>query len=1155
MNKLSMFVMCVLVSVCSFSYASAPTVPASNINLNPADGSRISGYFTKGNGTSRILVLKEASQVTGTPVNGTEYSFNAGFGSAGSEFPAPGEFVVYRGTSNSFSIDKLKPGTTYFLKIFEYNGTGAGIEYGTTAFTASMSTASTPLIATKGLALSNVTGNSVKLTITAGDGERRIILARKASPVNATPEDLKAYPNNNNFGEGAVLNGDNYLVASGLSSSSVIIGNLEPNATYHFACFEYNGSSNHSPVYIKTAATNSLTTNTGPTSSPGVITFTEKEGNGLKLYFAIGNGTRRLIIAKKGSAPQGIPQNGETYNGSTSFGSGFQIAPDEFVLSSSEASLIIVSNLEPATPYFFRVYEYDVNLSGYTYYLTTSSRTGETSTEQKPTANSTLQITATTGSTASLSFPNGNGKYRMVVMREGSAVTANPTDLTYYTGGNTTFGSGAMLGAGNYIMASNMNGYSLNVTSLKAGVTYHIEVIESNGNKGPVYLTPGAKGSFTISGEPSAPSTQFEVQLAEGNSLKPTWKAGDGARRIVIAQKGAAVTAKPTDGQTYAANSEFSKGVEMESGQFVVYDGTANSFMLTGLEKASSYHLAIFEYNPTSAGPDYRLSSFLQGQVATVSAPGSQVYNIGTSDIKATQATLTFKSGSGARRLFVIREGSPVNAEPEDLKRYEANSNYGSSPIGTGNYVVQLATVEAPFIVSNLKPNTLYHITGFEFNGSLNPVYLRPGNVFSFTTLENTGPVVAPTTPASEPGVTAADGNQFKLGWKNGNGTGRLIIARKGSTVDFRPTDGIVYATDPQFGNGLDLGNGQFAIFDGGLNFVTTINLLPASGYHFAVFEYNGAGANRKYLVSDFLATNGSTLYEPTTGSKEVTSVTSLNSIALSWTVGDGMGRIVVVKEAGALTGSPSNLSVYPANNNFKSGEQITNEEYVVYGSNGNSVSINGLKPDTEYYYAIFEFNGSSAPVYSSSKAVSGKAKTTGGLPVTWISFTAKANDHGTTLEWATSSELNSAYFVVERSANPTFGFDSVSTIQAGGESSHVLKYSYDDIFKNPGNLYYRLKQVDLDGRFDYSRIVAAKALTNNTLRLFPNPATDKLYIQADDATTNAGVEIYNQSGRLVKSGALSENQSVDVQTLSPGTYFLMIKGQSKQYSKKFMKQ
>jgi hypothetical protein len=1155
MNKLSMFVMYVLVSVCSFSYASTPTVPASNINLNPADGSRLAGSFTKGNGTSRILVLKEASQVTGTPVNGTEYGYNAGFGSAGSEFTMPGEYVIYRGTSNSFSVDKLKPGTTYFLKIFEYNGTGAGIEYGTTAFTASISTASTPLITTKSLAFSNVTGNSVKLTITAGDGERRIILARKGSPVNATPEDLKPYPNNSNFGEGAVLNGDNYVVASGLSSSSVVIGNLEPNATYHFACFEYNGSSNHSPVYIKTAATNSVTTNAGPTTSPGVITFTEKEGNGLKLYFAVGNGTKRLIIAKKGSAPQGVPQNGETYNGNVSFGSGFQISPDEFVLNSSEASLITVTNLEPATPYFFRIYEYDVNLNGYTYYLTSSSRTGESSTEQKPTTNSTVQVTATTGSTASLSFPNGNGKYRMVVIREGAPVNATPTDLTYYTGGNVAFGSGATLGTGNHIMASNMNGNSLNVTNLKAGFTYHIEIFESNGNKVPVYLTPGAKASFTISGEPSAPSTQFEVQLVEGNSLKPTWKNGDGARRVVIARKDAAVTAKPTDGQTYTANSEFSKGFEIEGGQYVVYDGTANNFMLTGLEKASSYHLAIFEYNPSSTGPDYRLSSYLQGQAATVSAPGSQVYNIATSGVKATQATLTFKSGSGARRLFVMREGSPVNAEPEDLKRYEANSNYGSSPIGTGNYVIQLATAEAPFIVSNLKPNTLYHIAGFEFNGSLNPVYLRPGNAFSFTTLENTGPVAAPTTPASEPGVTAADGNQFKLAWKNGNGTGRLVVARKGSPVDFRPADGMVYATDPQFGNGLDLGSGQFAIFDGGINFTTPTHLLPASGYHFAVFEYNGSGANRKYLINDFLATTGSTLYEPATGSREVAAVTSMNSIALSWTTGDGTGRIVVVKEASEVTGTPSNLSVYPANSNFKSGAQITNEEYVVYGSNGNSVSINGLKPDTEYYYTIFEYNGSIAPVYSPSKAVSGKAKTTGVLPVTWVSFTAKTNASGTTLEWATSSELNSAYFVVERSANPTLGFDSVDTVQAGGESNHVLRYSYEDTFQNPGNLYYRLKQVDVDGQFDYSRIVAAKALNNNTLKLFPNPTTDKLHIQADDEMTNADIEIYNQSGGLIRSGALPENHAVDVQTLSPGTYFLMIKGQSKQYSKKFVKQ
>ena len=117
---------------------------------------------------------------------------------------------------------------------------------------------------TSGVTFSEIIGNSVKLNWINGNGAGRLMLARKASPVNADPVDLKPYYpyNSGEFGTGNVINVDNYAVYRS-SGTGTTVYRLEPNTTYHFAFFEYNGNS--TPVYLKPASTFNVTTNAGPT--------------------------------------------------------------------------------------------------------------------------------------------------------------------------------------------------------------------------------------------------------------------------------------------------------------------------------------------------------------------------------------------------------------------------------------------------------------------------------------------------------------------------------------------------------------------------------------------------------------------------------------------------------------------------------------------------------------------------------------------------------------------------------------------------------------------------------------------------------------------------------------------------------------------------
>ena len=139
-------------------------------------------------------------------------------------------------------------------------------------------------------------------------------------------------------------------------------------------------------------------------------------------------------------------------------------------------------------------------------------------------------------------------------------------------------------------------------------------------------------------------------------------------------------------------------------------------------------------------------------------------------------------------------------------------------------------------------------------------------------------------------------------------------------------------------------------------------------------------------------------------------------------------------------------------------------------------------------------------------------------LPVELSVFTATAEGNRTVrLAWATASEKNSQAFEVERSLDGT-GFERIGTVAAAGSSSALRSYELLDT-KLPNGaamLYYRLRQMDLDGTFNYSpvRAVALKAAAG--LSLYPNQATTGTMLTG--ALPSTVVTVYDALGRLVTS-------------------------------------
>jgi len=121
---------------------------------------------------------------------------------------------------------------------------------------------------------------------------------------------------------------------------------------------------------------------------------------------------------------------------------------------------------------------------------------------------------------------------------------------------------------------------------------------------------------------------------------------------------------------------------------------------------------------------------------------------------------------------------------------------------------------------------------------------------------------------------------------------------------------------------------------------------------------------------------------------------------------------------------------------------------------------------------------------------------TASALPIVLISFEAVAADDGVELFWATASETNCAEYVVERTVD-AMEFQEVSHVRGAGNSTSVLNYNTRDNAPLETNNYYRLKQIDYDGSFTYSRLIAARFWNSSSnLFIIPNPALNQALVK-----------------------------------------------------------
>ncbi len=178
-------------------------------------------------------------------------------------------------------------------------------------------------------------------------------------------------------------------------------------------------------------------------------------------------------------------------------------------------------------------------------------------------------------------------------------------------------------------------------------------------------------------------------------------------------------------------------------------------------------------------------------------------------------------------------------------------------------------------------------------------------------------------------------------------------------------------------------------------------------------------------------------------------------------------------------------------------------------------------------------------------------------LPIQLLNFTAiNENDEYVSLKWQTGMEENNDHFEILRSTDG-MNFSTIATIKAVGNSSTLQSYAATDSKPANGLNFYKLKQVDLDGRYTLSSVRSVRFGSGVAPLIYPNPVTD-VFTAVSGSELIREIVIYNIQGKAVHfamGNSTEADMKVNIASLSTGVYFLKVKTDKKVFQYKLIKE
>ena len=639
---------------------------------------------------------------------------------------------------------------------------------------------------------------------------------------------------------------------------------------------------------------------------------------------------------------------------------------------------------------------------------------------------------------------------------------------------------------------------------------------------------------------------------------------------LIVRSTASTLSVGPADGTFYTTGQALGGGI-------VVISTTSTSFTDINLTPSTLYYYFVFAHNneACSNAPNYLQLNPLENNASTTALPPCTTPPQPPTNLILTPGNTviigSFTAATGANKyLSVISTSSSLSATPLDGTTYTTGQAFGGGSII--NY-----TASTSFSVSGLTVSTPYYIFVFSANAECT------GEPFYNTTSLNGNTVTTNDPSGIPPGYyNAATGlncgplktalaniisaNYVQLSYTPG-------VWNAFQTTDLHRNDANtadiiwdMYSDNPAgaepytytfgtnqcgtYNSEADCYNREHSFpkswFNDGYPMYSDINhLFPTDGY------VNGRRGNQAY------------------GEVSAPTWTSLNGSKLGPNTYPGFTG-VVFEPRNEYKGDLARGQLY----------MVTRYENLVAGwqgfGNANDILNGTTYPALDAWYiklmfkwhlndpvstkeinrnnAVYPLQGNRNPFIDHPEYVYQVWQCTGLLPVTITDFTAQKNNESVLLKWYATYETNFKQYEIERSTDGIV-FSKIGEVLGRNLADYTFT---DNNLPVTNTVFYRLKMIDIDGKFSYSKTIAIRLNDNfSNAQVYPNPTKDKLVVKLQQALTeNSQLIIADISGRMLLQQQIADGQKnidLDVSKFPSGRYFIKISNHNELINQSFV--
>lgn len=565
--------------------------------------------------------------------------------------------------------------------------------------------------------------------------------------------------------------------------------------------------------------------------------------------------------------------------------------------------------------------------------------------------------------------------------------------------------------------------------------------------------------------------------------------------------------------------------------------------------------------------------------------PSTPPSSLMVSNITGSSMDVSWVPGNTDATLVLAREGSPVNPSLCGGMAYVADPEFGQGmDLGKGIFVVHNGPGSA-FTMTGLEDGATYHLAALGYN-------------YADECFQHAGlPAASATTLCTKPSaagklLSSPASGEVNLSWNTPLCYDEVMIVASNQPILSMPTstDASIYTANSVFTPGVDA-SGDFTaneaiVYRGsGIN-ATTAGLLNDQPYYFKAFTFRagawteGAEVSETprvgcaFLGGDFLYINELHFTNQGTEVDKGVEIAGLAGIKLEnyvlaiYTNQSNLDRIIelsgVIDDEGQGYGA---VWVPDPDLFFASAIALVNKvsgvttdfiAHRVHGVVANDGPAEGQPaywqgrnedPNTPVNYSIQRQGDLACP--NTAQVWVGPALASRGqlnfaqtmFPIALLSFEGELKGERVLLSWKTETEQNNDFMAVEHSTDARH-FTEIGQVKGAGTTTEPQSYSLWHNKPQPGLNYYRLRQVDFDGAFEYHGLIAIEYKGKGAgLQVYPSLASEQLVVQMAVPAEHPGeLLVYDINGRPVQRLATVpgfNREIVDITALPPGHYFL----------------